>query len=167
METTLPLKVTSIAEKLRAMEALWADLSRMRRNSSRLRGMATSCVTGSENEVGQGNVHGLGSLQKAVARYADMKILILPSGRDDLAEGFRLRTAKRISVDIFWIRFSLILIRCDCMSGFIRKFPTTIGCCQNAFLTPFTLLNSPERFSSKLFWIVAAILNSIAKGCGE
>ena len=51
-----------------------------------------------------------------------MKIVILPSARDDMAVGFRFTNASRqVRAVTFWNRFFLTLIPCVCMP--VRSLP--------------------------------------------
>jgi hypothetical protein len=97
-----------------------------------------------------------------------MKIVILPSARDDLADGFRFYEQQEEGLGGYFLEslFSDI----DSLrlyAGIHPKILAITGCFQNASLAQFTIPNNQKLSSLKLFWIVAEIPNSIAKGCGE
>ena len=97
-----------------------------------------------------------------------MKIIILPSAREDLAEGFRFYEQQEEGLGSYFLEslFSDI----DSLrlyAGIHRKVFGSHRCFPNASLTPSITSNNLRRFVLRRFWIADGILGTTAGGCGE
>ncbi len=91
-----------------------------------------------------------------------MKIVILPSARDDLGEGFEFYQKQGAGIGpTFWSRCSPTLIRSDYMAEFIGKYLACTVFSSRAFHTLYTTRWNREPSSSKRYWIVVVIRSGI------
>ena len=86
-----------------------------------------------------------------------MKIIILPSARDDLADGFDFYERQQEGLgNYFQESLFLTLIHSSFTQAFISKYSVFIGSCPSAFLTQFTMIKKANGFACGLFSIVGA-----------
>jgi hypothetical protein len=79
-----------------------------------------------------------------------MKIAILPSARDDLAEGFRFYDRQQQGLGDYFLDSLLSDIdSSDCMRAFTELSLVVTGCFQNDFLLPSIILTKREQYLSR------------------
>ena len=84
-----------------------------------------------------------------------MTILVLPSARDDLAEGFDFYERQEPGVgEYFWNPCSRILNRCGFTREFMPNDLASIVCCPSGSPTPFFTTKAATPFGCGLYWTV-------------
>src|SRR5690242_12524594 len=97
-----------------------------------------------------------------------MKIVILPSARDDLADGFQFYENQAAGLGGYFLESLFpISIRYFCMPECIGWSLVRTVCYPNDSHTQFITRRKRRRFSSKPFWTAAGTRRFIARGCGE
>jgi len=152
METTPPVNLTSVAEKLRAMEALWAGSSRDEAQFEPPRGMAMSCTNAKKTSRPDGNRSWTGRPPKsncANGSHENRHPAISPRRSGSRLPVFRTPGAipRRIFSGFAVLRHRLAAV----IRGFTRKLLAITGCCPNGFPMPFTTRGIRNRFRQSHF----------------
>lgn len=97
-----------------------------------------------------------------------MKIVILPSARDDLAGGFRFYENQEKGLgDYFLESLFSDIDSLRLYAGIHRVVSVRIACCQNGSLTRFTKPKIQKRFLSKPCWTAGGNQCFTGKGWRE
>ena len=169
MDITLPLDQMTIAEKLRVMESLWADLSR---NEQELESPAWHEQVLKERDER--------------VRSGDETFIDWETAKRQLRDRLKLRSSSSPPPARTWLRppiftnresrerapisftpCSQTSIRSNYMRGFTGKCSVITGSFPSGFLTPSIIQPRRKSSMSGRSWTVAAILHGSANGCNN